>query len=243
MRLLLLAGTREARELSFALDGIDLVSSLAGVTQRPAQLGGEMRVGGFGGVSGLVSYLRSENIDAVIDATHPFAAQMSHNAHEACELCKLPLLQLIRPSWDVRPNWRMVADLDSAAASLMSGSHVFLATGRSSLDHFKSRPDVEFTTRVIDDTSDPFPLAKGRFLPSKPPFSVEEELETLQDLGVASLVARNSGGTGGIEKVIAAERLGVEVVMVERPVLPETLRSASVEEALQMMEANGWLAG
>jgi len=110
-------------------------------------------------------------------------------------------------------------------------------------DHFKSRPDVEFTTRVIDDTSDPFPLAKGRFLPSKPPFSVEEELETLQDLGVASLVARNSGGTGGIEKVIAAERLGVEVVMVERPVLPETLRSASVEEALQMMEANGWLAG
>jgi len=80
-------------------------------------------------------------------------------------------------------------------------------------------------------------------LPSKPPFSVEEELETLQDLGVASLVARNSGGTGGIEKVIAAERLGVEVVMVERPVLPETLRSASVEEALQMMEANGWLAG
>jgi len=194
LRLLLLAGTREARELSFALDGIDLVSSLAGVTQRPAQLGGEMRVGGFGGVSGLVSYLRSENIDAVIDATHPFAAQMSHNA----------------------------------AASLMSGSHVFLATGRSSLDHFKSRPDVEFTTRVIDD---------------KPPFSVEEELETLQDLGVASLVARNSGGTGGIEKVIAAERLGVEVVMVERPVLPETLRSASVEEALQMMEANGWLAG
>jgi len=87
LRLLLLAGTREARELSFALDGIDLVSSLAGVTQRPAQLGGEMRVGGFGGVSGLVSYLRSENIDAVIDATHPFAAQMSHNAHEACELC------------------------------------------------------------------------------------------------------------------------------------------------------------
>ncbi len=133
-------------------------------------------------------------------------------------------------------------DLAAAAASLEAGSHVFLATGRASLDHFKSRPDVEFTTRIIDETDDPFPLVKGRFLASKPPFSVEEEVDTLRRLGVSALVARNSGGTGGIEKVIAAERLGVQVVMVERPLLPDGFPVSGVEEALKLMEAKGWLA-
>ena len=241
MKLLLLAGTREARELSFLLGGIDLVSSLAGATQRPAELGGHVRIGGFGGVSGLAEYLRAGRFDAVVDATHPFAAQMSRHAFEACARVGLPLLQLVRSPWEIKETWTLVPDLDAAAALLQADAHVFLATGRGSLAHFKARSDVEFTTRVIDDVDEAFPLAKGRFLVSRPPFSVEEEVKTLQELGVAVLVARNSGGTGGIEKVIAADRLGLQVVMVARPVLPEVPRAATVQEALAMMEARGWL--
>jgi precorrin-6A/cobalt-precorrin-6A reductase len=153
----------------------------------------------------------------------------------------LPLLQLVRPAWDVDPSWTLVPDLATAAGTLSAGSHVFLATGRGSLEAFAARPDVEFTTRVIDETDAAFPLVQGRFLVSKPPFSVEDEVETLRDLGVSALVARNSGGTGGIEKVIAAGRLGIDVVMVARPQLPKAPRAASVQKALEMLEAWGWL--
>lgn len=240
MKVLLLAGTREARELSFALEGIDLVSSLAGATQRPAKLGGHMRVGGFGGVSGLLNYLQDHGITHVIDATHPFAVQMSRNAILASKELGRPLFQVLRPPWETQSSWTTVPDLDAASEVLVPGSHVFLATGRASLAHFVNRPDVEFTTRVIDELPDRFPLAKGRFLASRPPFSIEDEVETLRNLGVSWLVARNSGGTGGIEKVIAANKLGIKVVMVSRPEPQDVPRVETVSEALSYMEAQGW---
>lgn len=233
MTILLLAGTREARELSFALEGQPLVSSLAGATQRPARLGGDLRIGGFGGVAGLKAYLIANKISMVVDATHPFADQMSRNAALACGDTGVHLLQLVRPAWEVRPQWQMVPDLATAAQVLETGAHVFLATGRGSLDAFKKRKNVEFTARVIDDLPGRFPLRHGRFLVSHPPFSVADEIQTLHSLEVDTLVSRNSGGSGGVEKLEAAEQLGLRIVMVQRPDLPDVDRVSSVEDAIK----------
>ncbi len=239
MKILLLAGTAEARALAEQLHSarIDVIASLAGMTQRPARLAGEMRVGGFGGIDGLKAYLARENITHIIDATHPFAAQMSRHAEAAARGAKLPLLQLMRPPWPEATHWTMVPDLDAAAAALTSGARVFLSTGRASLTHFEPRDDVEFLARVIDDLPDDFPLARGRFVVGKPPFAVEEEMALMRDEAVDVVVSRNSGGTGGVEKLIAAQRLGLEVVMVARPALLDVPRVQTVDEAVAWVAA------
>lgn len=243
MTLLLLAGTREARELSLALSDVPLISSLAGVTQRPAALAGTLRVGGFGGVSGLVAFLRSHAIRAVVDATHPFADQMSRHAFEACRRAQTPLLQVVRPPWAIDASWQSASDLDAAAGMLPPGAHVFLATGRMSLSAFAARSDVSFTVRVIDKKPDPFPLAQGRFLVSHPPFTVPQEIATLGNMKVDVLVSRNSGGTGGAEKLEAAKQLGIPVIMVERPDLPRAPRVETVAAARDHIKGAGWLDG
>lgn len=234
MKVLVLAGTAEARELSFALEraGIDLITSLAGATERPAPMAGASRVGGFGGAPGLAEFIKANDVSHLVDATHPFAAQMSRNAHEAAETAQIPLVQLVRPAWPEKPNWHMHDDLAAAASALPTGATVFLSTGRGSLAAFADRDDVTFIARVIDDLPGPFPLPKGRFQIGKPPFSVQEEVATLNDAKIDVLVSRNSGGTGGIEKILAAEHLGLKIFMVKRPSMPQGNRVETVDDAL-----------
>lgn len=219
MKVLLLAGTAEARALSFALAerGVDCVASLAGLTNRPAQLAGTVRIGGFGGVAGLVRYLRAEKISHMVDATHPFAVAMSAHAEQAAEQAGVPLLRLDRPAWPMEPNWTMVPDMAAAAAALPPGVRVFLATGRGSVDAFKDRRDVALVVRVIEDDPGPAPWPHMEFVAARPPFTGEEERATLQQLRVDMLVSRNSGGKGGTEKLRAAADLKLPVVMVARP--------------------------
>ena len=242
MKLLLLAGTKEAREISFALKGVELISSLAGATERPAELGGVLRIGGFGGDIGLKQYLREGRIDAVIDATHPFAAQMSQNAYAACKALGVPLLQVVRPAWTWRSDWKHAEDFETAAELLDPATRVFLATGRGSLAHFANREDVFFVARVIDDVPGAFPLPNGAFLVSLPPFTVAMEIATLKEHKINTLVTRNSGGTGGFEKIEAAQVLGIDVIMIARPKLPEAKRVTSVPDALAYVERE-WLGG
>ena len=241
MKILLLAGTREARELSFAIaeqfPGAELVSSLAGATQRPSKLAGDMRVGGFGGAAGLLSFLNEQKITYVIDATHPFAVQMSQNACLACSEARIPLLRINRPAWTIHDSWTVVPDLGAAATVLKPNERSFLATGRGSLKAFLKRTDVWFLVRVVDDTPEAFPLAQGGFLVSQPPFTVEEEMETLRENGIETLVTRNSGGSGGYEKIEAAMKVGCRVVMVERPALGEADEVETVEGAVGRLRA------
>lgn len=234
MKVLLLAGTAEARALAGDLDkaGVTLVASLAGVTERPAAIAGQTRSGGFGGVAGLTSYLREAAITHVIDATHPFAVQMSTNAVAAAAAADVPLLQLIRPAWPDHPDWVAANSLDHAARLCAPGEQVFLSTGRGSLHHFKPRNDVTFFVRVIDDLPGAFPLARGGFVIGRPPFSVEEEMATLKERKITTLVSRNSGGTGGLEKLLAAQRLGIRIIMVARPDYRDAPRVQTTQEAL-----------
>ena len=238
MKVLLLGGTREARALSheMAAAGVDLITSLAGATMDPKPYGGQSRRGGFGGVAGLIAFCRAETIGAVVNATHPFAAQMTGHAAEACAALDVPLLHLRRRPWPIAATWNVVSDITAAAAAIPAGSVAFLATGRRSVDAFVDREDVELIVRVAEDTGAAF-AGRGRFLVKQPPFSVEEEAALFQELGVTHLVARNAGGPRGREKFHAAETLGLGIIAVAPPPMPEGDRVETVEAALDWVSA------
>lgn len=235
MKVLLLAGTAEARALSHALDtasNVTLISSLAGATERPARLGGRLRVGGFGGVSGLAEFLADQTIDLLVDATHPFAATMSKNARIAAAAAGVARLTVRRPPWKAAKRWQEVPSLAAAAAALAPETTVFLATGRGSLPAFQGRSDIDFIVRVMDALPQRCPLPRGRFLAAKPPFAVADEIRTLRDNRVDTLVTRNAGGSGGAEKLQAADALDLGVVLITRPPVEPGPRVTTAEEAM-----------
>lgn len=238
--LLLLAGTQEAREIAQALADQKrwrVIASLAGSTDNPTELPCDMRRGGFGGVDGMVEALQWDSVRAVIDATHPFADQISANTRAACAELGLPRIVVRRPEW--RPgegdNWRPQASLEEAAQALPLFARAFLATGRQSLPAFKDRKDVWFLARVIDPQPGKFPLPRGDYTIGKPPFPVGHEVMLMKDYRITHLVVKNSGGEAGMAKLLAARRLGLPVLMVERPDPPPGAVVETPAEALDWL--------
>ncbi|MUN39590.1 cobalt-precorrin-6A reductase [Actinomadura litoris] len=241
MRVLLLGGTGEARALAGRLaadPSREVISSLAGRTAAPEPPPGRVRVGGFGGPDGLTAWLRAERVDAVIDATHPFAALMTASAVVAAGRTGVPLLVLRRPGWTPREgdDWRRVPSLRAAAANL-PGERVFLTTGRKNLAAFAGDARRWFLVRSVDPPEPPVPPRMETVL-ARGPFTVEDELELMRGHAVDTLVTKDSGGAMTAAKLTAARTLGLPVVMVDRPPAPEGVPVAgSVEEAVD------WLAG
>jgi precorrin-6A/cobalt-precorrin-6A reductase len=223
-RILILGGTREARELAGSLvkDGYPVTTSLAGVTANPVLPEGDVRQGGFGGEDGLAEYLTREAFALVIDATHPFAARMSANAHAACKRLRLPLLRLERPAWQPQPDdrWTSVASTGEAAATLPSGAIVLLTIGRKDVAPFFGRADISGIARMIERPSLTPPPGWSVVL-ERPPFDVAGERQMITDHGISCLVTKNAGGCDTVAKLVAARELGLPVVMVERPVKPK----------------------
>lgn len=227
MSVLLLGGTQEARRLAEALVDADVavVSSLAGeatATRRPP---GEVRFGGFGGATGLADYLRHHAVAAVVDATHPFAARITEHAAEACTATGVALLRLERPSWAERSDaagWHWVDSLAEAGeVAGRLGDRVFLAVGRQSLAEVTGLGDRYVLARVIDppDVARP-PRWEVRC--ARGPFHVDEERRLLCEAAIDVLVTKDSGGPASAKLDVAAE-LGLPVVVVRRPALPEGL--------------------
>jgi precorrin-6A/cobalt-precorrin-6A reductase len=232
--ILILGGTGEARRLAALLPG-EVVSSLAGRVTDPRLPEGEVRVGGFGGVDGLVRYLEDERIDAVVDATHPFAATMTRHAVEAANRTGLPLLTLRRPGWVAAggDDWRRVQDLNEAAAEVARlGDRVFLTTGRQSVGAFAGLDGVWFLSRSVEAPSPPMPQ-KLEVVLDRGPFTLDGELKLLREHRINLLVTKDSGGTA--PKLEAARRLGLTVVVVDRPAPPEAPTVATVEEAVEWL--------
>lgn len=246
-RILLLGGTSEARRLGATLAGMPGISatmSLAGRTHNPAKQGLPLRIGGFGGVGGLAAYIRENKIDLLLDATHPFAEQMSRHAAEASKLTGTPLIHLQRPPWTQQPReeWIEVPDLEAAALALPEGARAFAATGRGSLEAFQGRQDVFVILRVIDPPDAPFP-GNGQFEVARPPFSVAAERRRLQALGATHLVVKNAGGDPARTKLTAAAGLGLPIVIVARNPLPAGVPVlTSVEEMLGHLRSGSELA-
>lgn len=227
MRVLILGGTTEARHLAetLTLQGNDVLTSLAGAVTTPLLPPGAVRVGGFRGVDGLVELIGDWRPDVLVDATHPFASQITRHAAAAGDRTGVPLSVLRRPEWEPAPGdrWQLAADL-SAAATVVRGlpeGCAFLTTGRRGLDLFAA-DDREFLVRTVTAPDGPVPV-RATLLHDRGPYTVEDEVALMASYGVQVLVSKNSGGDQTAAKLVAARTLGIPVVMVERPALPAGL--------------------
>jgi precorrin-6A/cobalt-precorrin-6A reductase len=240
-RLLILGGTGDAVELAdraMSLPGVEVITSLAGRTSTPKKLLGAVRIGGFGGEAGLVEYLQAAQVDLIIDATHPFAAKISWNAAGAARKAGIPWLMLIRPGWERLPqdNWIEVENIEAAVTAIPDGAtRIFLTIGRQQLALFASLTDRWCLMRSIDPPDSGILLPPGELLLDRGPFSLEQELKLLQDYRIDAIVSKNSGGDATYAKIIAARELGLPVVMVQRPVVPEGEVVADVAGAIEWL--------
>jgi precorrin-6A/cobalt-precorrin-6A reductase len=245
LRILILGGTSEARHLASALAHdarFDALLSFAGRTEKLADPGVPFRVGGFGGAAGLAAYLERESVDVLLDATHPFAAQISRNAAEAAALQGLPLARLEPPPWCAGPGdrWLEVPDMAAAAHTLAGATfgraplRVFLSIGRLELDAFAAAPDHDYLIRAID----PFEpvLPRARVIAARGPFALSDELELLQREHIDVLVSKNAGTRSTRAKLDAARQLGVPVLMVARPRLPSVTPLSDVAAACAWLD-------
>lgn len=235
-KLLILGGTHEARALArhaVRLPGLSVTTSLAGRTSRPAALEGEVRIGGFGGADGLAAWLGDDGADWVIDATHPFATEISRNGALACEKLGLPRLVLERPPWRAGDgdNWIEVDGVAAAAAAVEgTAKRVFLTLGARALDPFANISGVWFLVRTVEAIEPPPSLAACHTVTGRGPFDAAHETELLRQHRIDCVVSRNSGGDATYAKIEAARKLNLPVVMLRRPP-PQTGETAATVEA------------
>jgi precorrin-6A/cobalt-precorrin-6A reductase len=238
MRVLLLGGTAEGRELATRLHPhVDIVSSLAGRVPDPALPVGPVRIGGFGGVDGLRRWLRDERIDAVVDATHPFAATMTAHAAQVCRELAMPHLVLARPPWD--PGGAIVVASDTGAAEAVAEqrfSRIFLTTGRSGVKVFADS-EAWFLIRAVSEPDGAVLPRHHQLVLSRGPYRYDDEFALMSRHQIDALVTKNSGGDMTRAKLDAAAALDIPVLMVARPQLPGGVTAVGT-----VQEAADWVA-
>jgi precorrin-6A/cobalt-precorrin-6A reductase len=244
VRILILGGTTQASELARALAGradIEPLLSLAGRTQNPAPAPIPCRIGGFGGAQGLAAFLREEKFDALIDATHPFAARISANACAASALSGAPLLVFSRPAWEagIGDDWREVASMDEAVAALGDEPRrVFLTQGRLQLAAFAAAPQHLYLVRAIDEPKELRLLPNHKFISARGPFTLEGERALMREEAIEILVTKNSGGAATAAKLVAARELAIPVILVARPPGVGATEASRLEDVLAWIEAH-----
>jgi precorrin-6A/cobalt-precorrin-6A reductase len=242
MNLLILGGTSEASALGRALaydSRFRATISLAGRTRNPAPQPLPVRVGGFGGVKGLVRYIVEHRIDALIDATHPFASQMSRNAEAAARQANTDILVIQRPVWQKQPgdHWIEVPNLPAAAQALGTvARRVMLTIGQKDLQPFANAPHHHYLLRSVDAPPPESLPPHAEVITARGPFALADELDLLRAQNIEVLVTKNSGGTATEAKLTAARGLQLPVIMVARPAPPAAETVTTVPEAL------AWLA-
>lgn len=240
-RLLILGGTAEAAALARAAtarfgDNVAVTTSLAGRTERPGPIPGDVRIGGFGGPAGLAAYLEEHGIDRLIDATHPFAPRISAEARQACEAAAVPRLMLQRPLWRRHPldRWIEVDDMEAAAGIVARiGRRVWLTIGAGELGCFSAIAGVRFLVRLVDPPRRPLPLRFCEIVVGRGPFALADERHLIARHAINVLVCKASGGAATEPKLVAAREFSLPVVMVRRPPPEPGDFVQTVEEALE----------
>lgn len=237
MRVLILGGTGEARELADRLVamGHEVITSLAGRTSQPLLPKGELRVGKFGGVVGLAAYIKARGIVLLVDATHPYAGLISVNAVSAAQVSGVPLVRLMRPPWPEPEgaNWLHVNSIQAAATALPSGARGFVTTGHDGLGGFVARTDCRLLARLMEPPQ--IDMGQLWWMQERPPYTLEGERALFRKHEFTHLVTKNSGGEATAAKLAVARETGVEVIMVRRPVYGPALEVASVDEAIEVV--------
>ncbi|TPM06745.1 MULTISPECIES: cobalt-precorrin-6A reductase [unclassified Mesorhizobium] len=239
-RILILGGTTEARQLAGKLAaGYSVMLSLAGRTESPVTQGVPVRSGGFGGADGLAAYLKETSIELLIDATHPYAARISANAAQAARMAGVPIVALRRPGWEPveGDRWTQVDTTGDAVQALgPAPRRVFLALGRQEVAAFEAAPQHHYLIRSVDPVEPKLAVPDATYLLARGPFREAEERTLLQRHGIDIVVSKDSGGAATYGKIAAARALGLDVVMVHRPVLPEVPSAATVDQLADMVD-------
>lgn len=212
--------------------------SLAGRTAEPVAHPVPTISGGFGGVRGLSDYLIDQEIDLLIDATHPFAARMSENAAVAAKRTSVPLIALRRPAWQrcAGDRWTPVRGATEAAAALgRRPRRVFLALGRQEIAAFEAAPQHFYLVRSVDPVEPRLAVPDAEYLLARGPFAEADERALLERWRIDIVVSKNSGGEATYGKIAAARTLGLDVIMLERPELPQIPAAADVDGAMVMI--------
>lgn len=242
-KLLILGGTQESRELAAKaslIPKLRVIVSLAGKTSQPVTVSADTITGGFGGVNGLIAYLRQQKIDFVIDATHPFAAQISQQAAIATQIVGIPQAMLIRSQWSKTSadHWIEVDNISDAVAILPQvGKRIFLSIGRQDIHLFASLQHLWFLMRMIELPSSEIHLPPGQIIQQRGPFTLEAEINQLREYDIDAIVSKNSGGNATQAKLIAAQQLQIPIVMVKRPPLPEGEKFTDIDSVLIWLKA------
>jgi precorrin-6A/cobalt-precorrin-6A reductase len=241
-RILILGGTTEARLLAERLAGradLDVTLSLAGRTVAPARQAVPVRSGGFGGAAGLADYLKREHIDALIDATHPFASGISTNAWVAAQMTGVRFVAVRRPPWIAvaGDRWTEVETVGDAVRALgQTPRRVLVALGRNELAPLLQAPEHFYLIRSVDPVDPPLPLPHATYLTGRGPFVEADELALMRAHGIEAVIAKNSGGEATYGKIAAARALRIAVILLRRPPLPEAPSVESVEEAIAWLD-------
>nr|WP_232476112.1 cobalt-precorrin-6A reductase [Sphingomonas formosensis] len=239
--ILLLGGTTEASALARALAGRDLAATLsyAGRTGQPRAQPVPTRIGGFGGISGLVAYLRAEGITHLIDATHPFAAQMRAHAAAAAKETGVAHILLTRPAWTAGKGdrWEHVPDIDAAIASLAGPPRrIMLAVGRMHAERFAAQGQHHYLLRFVDPPEVPPALPHHTLVVDRGPFTVDGDTRLMREHAIDMLLCKNAGGSGAAAKLAAARRLSLPVRMIDRPVQPDVAVAHDVAQVLAWLD-------
>jgi precorrin-6A/cobalt-precorrin-6A reductase len=241
-RVLILGGTTEARLLAERLADradLDVTLSLAGRTASPARQKVPVRSGGFGGAAGLAGYLARARIDALIDATHPYAAVISRNAAAAAGRKAVPLVALRRPPWIAvtGDRWTLVDDVREAVRALgETPRRVFVALGRNELAPFNDAPQHFYLIRSVDPVDPSLPLPQATYVTGRGPFGEAEDRALMSAHAIDVVIAKNSGGAATYGKIAAARALGIGVIMPRRPPAPGGAVVETVEEAVAWLD-------
>jgi len=239
-KILLLGGTTEAREIAEVLatfSECDALMSLAGRTSFPASFAIPVRVGGYGGVEGLASFLRENAFDLLINATHPYADKMWQNAIDAAKLADVPLVAFHRPAWTpvAADKWTQVEGVDGAIAVLgrRKARNVFLPLGQKELIKFEAVPRHRYLIRAVESFDPPLNLPKASYIKARPPFDKASERELLTRHNIDVMIVKNSGGNASYAKIVAARDLGIEVIVLSRPFVPAIDHARNVADVVR----------
>jgi precorrin-6A/cobalt-precorrin-6A reductase len=236
-RILLLGGITEALAIARTL-GPEHIYSLAGIGRVPTDLACQVRVGGYGGAEGLAAFIRAEGITLLIDATHPYAAQISHNAVNAARMAGIECWALRRPAWEPQAgdDWREVADWAELMQALAPFKRPLFTLGREPLQHLDEIPEGQFwTLRALESVPG---NERCEVIGARGPFKLEDERELFERRQIDVLISKNSGSSATEPKLEVARELGVPVLILKRPALPVLARETSnIQELLRYLNS------
>lgn len=238
MRILILAGTAESRDLARKLVARrhEVTSSLAGRTGEPVMPEGRVRMGEFGSAKALADYIKDEGIELLIDATHAYAGAISAEAVDAAKATGIKLFRLVRPVWPPIKGAIInhFPNISSAIKAVPARKKALVTTGQRELEAIAERSDADFIVRLIDPPKTPLP-ENAVMLLARPPYTLKSEMNLMGQNGITHLITKNSGSAETYAKLEAAASLGVTILMIDRPTLPEAQSVFSVEEAIDLV--------